>query len=111
MKNNTVKINESVIRKMVAESVKNVMMKEGLRDYANLIGNSKYYFENHKRWAKRASKILSSLRQLEQYLGNNGEDEDCRNAQQAVLLVQKIIQNLNSYAGTETSQEDKTIYL
>ena len=38
MKNDIIKIDESVIRKMVAESVKSVMTNEGLRDMASFIG-------------------------------------------------------------------------
>ena len=96
MKKNIVKINEDTLNKIISESTKKVL-NEGLGDFIMRAKEARYYFTNHDRWIKRANKIAESLEGLLSYLDENGEDEDCKNIEQAISLVDRVITSLETY--------------
>ena len=83
MKSNNVRITEEQLTEVVSESVKKAVVKcvnEGkLGDLLGGIGavakESRWYFENNKKWAKRANKICDAIDDLMMYVGEHLDDE------------------------------------
>ena len=109
MEMNRVQLSEEQLRTVVAESVKKILAEEmgegkignaikGLGTFAKLAMSpqSKYYFEDNKKWAKKAWKICDALDDLMNYIGEVGDDEDYESLEQAYNLIQGIAKELET---------------
>ena len=84
MAKNVVKINESSVRKIVSESLKDTLK----------LMTCSWYYQNDKKWAKKAEKIYNELRYLALYLDEFGDEEDYENIYTAVDIVDEIVDHL-----------------
>ena len=105
MKANKVYLSEqqlkSVVAKILAENMEESKFTDALKGLGtfakmSMSPESKYYFENNKKWARVARKICSKLDELMQYVGEVCDDEDYEGLEQAYNTIENLANNLES---------------